>query len=557
MVEEEFPVGARRLVGGILEINYGEPKYGGRLQLQAVLSLNSWDPFDPGLGCFPQGCPHAFSSLLQFNPWTFDRFDIWGDLAEDWRQVDAEGKVWEFNLNPRAVWWDGTPITAQDVVYSFDRMSGLTPDKPGGAGREASNYIVPRYDFSEAVDANTFRMHLLAPWADFLAYMANDLIYVIPEAHYRALDIQAAAGEHDYSDFKNTFDSFMGSGPFITTNVVENTEWHMDKNPIYWKVDPDGRDLPYMDGADFFEIRDRTAAQAAWESENVWLSGMNNNGNMAPGAMKELTERSAGRFLSYPTPCCPAGFAFNTTKPPWDDVRVRLAFSLALDRQEMNDLVWSGLGVLGTVCGPPGHPLCRTADEVLALPGWRQPKDQDVAEARRLMAEVGLSEGFETTLITRNFLNEQDIPPVITPMMRDALSIDIDGQTVDGATWGKIMADGSFDIMTHISGAGVVTPSQYFQRFFQLDQPNNPFSWTHPCGCLVQLIADQDAAVDPAARKAIIREIDDLLLADTWYVMDFIHTFARFFNVEKMAGLMPMQSGYVENRLENLWALNP
>ena len=186
---------------------------------------------------------------------------------------------------------------------------------------------------------------------------------------------------------------------------------------------------------------------------------MNNNGNMAPGAMKELTERSAGRFLSYPTPCCPAGFAFNTTKPPWDDVRVRLAFSLALDRQEMNDLVWSGLGVLGTVCGPPGHPLCRTADEVLALPGWRQPKDQDVAEARRLMAEVGLSEGFETTLITRNFLNEQDIPPVITPMMRDALSIDIDGQTVDGATWGETMADGSFDIMTHISGAGVVTPS--------------------------------------------------------------------------------------------------
>ena len=150
----------RRLVGGLVEICYGEPKYGGRLQVLAISPVTTWDPHRWPTAPAPQ-TSLITNSLLQFNPWTFDRYDIRGDLAESWRQVDADGLVWEFKLKPHAIWWDGTAVTAEDVVYSFERMNS----KP--EYREANLYVKPNYDFGEAVDEFTVRIHLLTSGLTF------------------------------------------------------------------------------------------------------------------------------------------------------------------------------------------------------------------------------------------------------------------------------------------------------------------------------------------------------------------------------------------------------
>ena len=563
---DDFPVGTRRIEDGVTRISYGEPQYGGRLQVHAVHPIINWDP---------QGEPSMHSttssnwtnSLLQFNPWTFDRYDIWGDLAESWRQADTEGLVWEFKIKPHAIWWDGMPVTAEDVVFSFDRMTGQLANHgvEAGLAQDPNLYVRPHYDHAEAMDEKTVQIFLNGPWADFLGYMADDLIMMLPKHVYEDLDAQFQTDPDIFKDVENSFRNAVASGPFKPSFVNTKDEYGYDRNPTYWKLDPEGRDLPYLDGMDYFRIPDRTAAQAAWEAEQVWSTNHQSSGNMSPGQMFEMIEAGGGKYVAYPAHCCPSGLAMNITRPPFDDHRVRKALMLALDRQTQMDLVWSGLGVLGTFCGPPGHPLCMTPDEILQLPGWRQPKDADIAEARRLMADAGYADGFETTFITREFINFQDEGPVLQDTLRRSLGLDIEHIVLDTAAANDAQANGNYDIFHSGSGAGVITPDQYLNKFFLLPGPSNPYEWVYCGPCIGEedvdlhaLIREQSGIVDPVKRRLVLRQIDDVVLTkDTHIVMNYTWTFARLTNVDKVGGQQPTQSGYIETKAEQLWLLNP
>ena len=552
---DDFPVGERRTVGGIVEISYGEPVYGGRLQVQALSTAVTWDPYIWSTAAAPQTSPMT-NSLLQFNPWTFDRYDIWGDLAESWRQVDVDGLVWEFKLKPHATWWDGFSVTAEDVVFSFERMNS----DPKYA--EANLYVRPNYDFGEVVDERTVRIHLLNKWADFLGYMADDIILMLPKGHYEALDARAVDDDTVFDGDK--FGDFMGSGPFIPTYVSTPDEYGYDANPIYWKLDPEGLRLPYLAGMDYFRIVDRTAAQAAWEGGQLWSTNYQTNGNMSPGQMKEMIDRFGDKFVAYPSACCPAGIAMKVTEPPYDDWRVRRALMLAIDRQAFNELVWSGLGLYGTWCGPPGHPLCLTEDEVLQLPGWRLPKDQDYATARQLLSDAGYADGFATTHLTSNDLAAQDEGPVLIENLRN-IGIEVVHTAVDRVSLNEAKTNGDYDLVSSGSGSGVITPNQYLNQFFLLPGRNNPFDWEYCGPCqgeedvdLKALIREQSQTIDPVERRAILRVIDDITLTkDTQIIQTYTKTYARLFNTEKVGGQMPTQSGYVETKAEQLWLLNP
>ena len=169
------------MVGKAIQ-EFGEPVYGGELGVQYWSKVQRWDPH-PIFSARSSVFSPPYNSLLQLNPWTFDRFDIWGDLAESWKQENDEGTVWSFKIKPHATFRDGTPVTAEDVHYSFQRALGLTPNHPD-LGNEFKNFIRPHYESSEVVDPLTFRITLNAPWADFLLFMANDLILTVPKAHY-------------------------------------------------------------------------------------------------------------------------------------------------------------------------------------------------------------------------------------------------------------------------------------------------------------------------------------------------------------------------------------
>ena len=540
-------------------LDYGEPVYGGRLRVQGFTPLIRWDPHDVSIIATPWIGP-ATSTLLQSNAWTFDRFDVIGNLAESWTMDNAEGTLWTFNINPQAAWWDGSQVSMEDVIYSFGRMAGTTPNHDGDG--EFKTFVAQHWDRIEKVDENKVRIFLRNPWADFVGYMANDNLEIVQQAHYEQMDANQAATEDDIWTALTGWQNLLGSGPFIPDSVADRSTWSLDKNPIYWRTDPDGRNLPYLDGLDYFAITDRSAAQAAWEVEQVWLAALGSNGNMQPGQMNELIERGQGKFMVYPVPCCPFGFAVNTSKPPFDDPKVRKAVNLVLDRDAFNEFTWAGLAMLGTVCGPPGHPLCMAQEEVLALPGWREPKDQDIAEARRLMAEVGLEDGFTTSLVHSQQLNEVDAAPVFKDLMARVLNVDVDIISLDQVTWGDTQRSGQYDVITSGSGAGVLTPDHFLNSIYIL---NNVNGWRYdgpsigePEEDLLGLIAEQSRALDVAERRAIVRRIEEIVLTkDSYYFHLFNRTFGRLFNADKISGEQPRATGYSEEIYEQLWLNNP
>ena len=255
-------------ISGFKVEDFGEPKYGGMNQVLFCCDIRTWDAAVPCCTHFAAQLSPMFNTLLQFNPWTFDRFDISGDAAASWEQSNADGTIWTFSLKPGAVFWDGSPVTAQDWVYSFDRLVGRG-DKEGG-DREVKQFFGPHFDRAVAVDDNTLEIHLLHPWADFVSFMADDHFTVMKQSHYEELDSKANAGDETIFDVENGWKNMMLSGPFKPVHVESNRRWTLEANPIYWKKDPEGRDLPYLDGAEFFTVRGKDATQAAWEAEQLW-----------------------------------------------------------------------------------------------------------------------------------------------------------------------------------------------------------------------------------------------------------------------------------------------
>jgi peptide/nickel transport system substrate-binding protein len=311
---------------------------------------------------------------------------------------------------------------------------------------------------------------------------------------------------------------------------------------------------------DYFVITDRTAARAAWEADQVWNTNWQTNGNMNPADMKDMIERFPGKYVAYPAACCPDGYALDISTAPFNDIRVRQAVSLAIDRQAHNQLVWGGMGVMSTPAGPAVHPMTMDLDELLTIPGWRQPKDQDIAKARELLAAAGYPEGFKTTLITGNTLSDQDKGPVLSDQLRRALNIEVEQIVLERLAKEEARNAGGYDMMTWGSGAGVITPDQFLYKFYALDNPQgNPLNWKYEGEeDLLALIDAQSAELDPVKRKAIVREIELITMTkDSHFIVVFNRTFARLFNTEKVGGQNPTQSGYAETKAEQLWLLNP
>ena len=199
-----------------------------------------------------------------------------------------------------------------------------------------------------------------------------------------------------------------------------------------------------------------------------------------------------------------------------------------------------------------------TQEEVLAFPGYRQPKDEDIAEAQRLMEKAGFGDGFDTLLIIADTLNEGDIAAVLNNQLKRTLNINMTTTQLDRASKQDAHDNGNYDMVTTGSGAGVVSPDQFWGSIIRHSNVTNNFKWDYegPEGKITDLIEQQSTTPSEAERKAILRVMDEIALTkDTWFIQIFTRTFARMFNADRVGGQMPTQSRYVESKMENIFVI--
>ena len=313
-------------------------------------------------------------------------------LAESWEATD-DFSVWTLKIRDNVLWHDGTPFTAEDARFWVDLfVNGVTVgDKTRQAGTNKARF--GDLQKVETLKGNVLRFTLGERDPLFLERVGLHRLTIQHPKHLAAPQIQA--GNVDVSPVDM---GYVGTGPFKFKSHERSVAIEVRRFDQYWEKDKQGRQLPFLDGVDYLIIKEPAAFHAAFRTGRL-DAGVRARGFYVPPDMVPAYRKSLGddfwlaELLGGESP----GLGFNTTKPPFDDVRVRRAISLWTDRQ-------SAIAAFG---GGFGHPIGLMADsywsnpDYLTWPGYDPAsKKADRAEAKRLMAEAGYADGFSFTLLS-------------------------------------------------------------------------------------------------------------------------------------------------------------
>ena len=190
-------------------------KRGGHVFVLNYAYPEVWDPHIAGtLGALGSISP-MYNQVAEFNPLKPD--EVIGDLAKSWDVVD-DGLTYIFHLHENVKWWDGKPLTADDVVFSIQRM--IAPGEP----RPRVGLLRPTTKSAEAIDSHTVKVSLNYSSPSFIKFLAVDYMKIVPKHVVEAgTDI-------------NRWQNIVGSGPFKIVKSRRGDSTTYERNPDYFKA---------------------------------------------------------------------------------------------------------------------------------------------------------------------------------------------------------------------------------------------------------------------------------------------------------------------------------
>lgn len=304
--------------------------------------------------------------------------------AEKWT-VSPDGLVYTFTLRAGAKWSNGDPLTAEDFVYSFRRM--LDPATGAkyanvlyaikNAEKVNKGALTPADLGVVAKDARTVVITLESPTPYFIGLLT----------HQTGMPVHRASVEKFGKDFVKP-ENAVTNGPFVPKESVPNSHVKLVKNPNFY----DAASVS-LDAVMFYPTEDRSAALRRFQAGELHIN------NDIPTEQYKFIRDNLKAELHIAPYLGTYYFAFNTKKAPFDDVRVRNALSMAVDREFLADEIWAGTMVPGYSFIPPG-----TAN--YGEPAWVSFKDLSPIDreekAKKLLKEAGYGpEGKKLTLEIR------------------------------------------------------------------------------------------------------------------------------------------------------------
>jgi peptide/nickel transport system substrate-binding protein len=276
-------------------------------------------------------------------------------LAESW-SVSKDGITYEFVLRKGARFHNGDPVTAEDVKFSFERYRGA-----------AAKLLKEKVREVQVVAPNRVRFTLKEPWPDFMAFYGTSATgagWIVPKKYVEKV------GDDGFKKAP------VGAGPFKFVSFNPGVELVLEAFPDYWRKPPQVKRIVMRSITD---ESTRGAAVKAGEVDLAYLFG---------GPIAQELRRSPGMKVVAPLVYAIYWLDFLDQwdpKSPWHDRRVRLAASLAIDRQAINQAEMLGLG------RPTGSFVPPTFDFALPV----DPPQHDVRRAKQLLAEAGHPTGFD------------------------------------------------------------------------------------------------------------------------------------------------------------------
>jgi peptide/nickel transport system substrate-binding protein len=501
-----------------------KPRSGGELLFVVPSEPPSYDAHqEETFGVIHPMAPH-YSTLLRVDPTDRTGTKAVGDLAESWT-VSKDQQTYTFKIRKGVKFHDGSELTSRDVKASYDKI--LQP--PAGVKslrKEAYGSIVS----VDAPDPHTVVIKLKYPEASILLNLASPWNWI-----YKA-DILA-------KDPKWYEKNVMGTGPFKFVEHVKGSHWIGKKNPDYWD-----KGKPYLEGYRAIFISNSAAQVAAVRGERAMIQFR----SFSPPERDSLVQALGPKITVQESPWdCVNLVAMHHEKKPFDDKRVRRALTLALDRYEGAKAL-SRITLVKEVAGiqVPGTPYATPPAELEKLAGYGRDTAKNRAEARRLLKEAGVPEGFAFTFKNRGIPHPYEHLGIWLIDQWRQIGLNVKMEVIEASAYHPMLKRGDFDVAMDFQCGFIVEPDLDLPRFLSHSDANYG---KHKDTVIDDLYSRQGRATDPEERKKILRQLEKRLLDEEVHVFYTLQWHRIIPHNARVKGWTITPSHYLNNQLDTVW----
>ena len=432
-------------------------------------------------------------------------------LATSW-SPNSNASVWTFKIRQGVKFHNGAPLTADDVVYTFQLH---TNPKTGSPSLSTLPATVLQPSGVVKVDDFTVAFHLEAPNGNFP--------YLVSSDNYNVIILPKGYAPAQWES------SFIGTGPFVKSSYTPKSGATFTPNPSYWGT----KALPSQTQFTFYDEQNASVVALTGGTINVvgqfsvaggqaLLNGSYNVIKLKSSAHRELSMR--------------------TDQAPFTDARVRQAIALTLNRPQIVQALFKGFADLGN--DSPFAPVFPSTNTSVAQ------RAQDVAKAKSLLAAAGHPNGFSTQLITEMVQEIPDFAQIVVQSAA-AIGVKINLKVESSAAYYGKDTFGNSDwldaTMSLVDYGHRGVPNTFLGAPLLTPPPKGPGVWNAARFSNSQydkLVAQYTAATDLSTQKSVAGQIETLLLNETPVIFAYFYNYLTA-TAQGVTGVYPTAIGHL------------
>ncbi len=472
-----------------------EPKRGGTLNIRATLDPFNWDIHIQRTIPNIWGAATAYSSLLSWKMGPgvdYNDMVLQPGIAERW-EVSPDARSFTFHLRQGVKFQElppvnGRELTSADVKFSAEYMGSTGEFQAARQGDQA--FFVEGLERIETPDKYTVAFQFKQPFVPFASYAASEYFPIMPR--------------EIYDQDRNFSERIVGTGPFLldTAASQKGTRWVWKRHPNYFQA---GK--PYLDEIRWLVLPQEAAAFAAFQVKQLDLLHQAVGFQDAEQIARNNPEARSDRYPEH------AGMEIYMSQlparnSPVRDVRVRKAFNLAVDRDEINRVFFGGEAQYPV---PGARPGLFTQEEA------KQYNKHDPAEARRLLAEAGYAGGVNLEWPIPNDDDRQTVSWIeLVQAQVKRVGINIEIKVMERTEQRRNRRNYQFDFDQGGTGGPADDPDTKVWTRYHSSHQLNYSRVSDPE--LDKLIVASRAEMDPKKRDEILKAISRRVAENVYYV---------------------------------------
>ena len=494
-----------------------KPKYGGTLKVPMVYDPSNWDPFTGNIATYVWGNA-IYSNLVRADLRLSDELKGKNnlkqlvaecDVCESWKVTSPT--QFTFKIRPDVRWQNiaplsGRALTAEDIKFSYDKYIDPKAFQQYGIFQSVQSI--------EAPDSRTLVINLKFPHAGFVDAITHPAFYIFSkEAYDREGGLKVKPP--------------LGSGFMALEEQVPQTRMSLTRSPTYWKKDEFGQQLPYLDRIELTFMPQSATQVAAFrtgQSDTIMMSSWDLASDLL--RTEKLGQTSYLHVQESNTNATGQGMMQNR-KAPFNDVRVRRALNLALDRPEIIKRAYSE-----GYCSPGPIPTWWMGLEYpRACKDMGQWMRYDPTQARTLLKDAGFDESHPLTFdLIASGAGGAAAPTTLAKIQSEqeywkAVGVIANIKQLETTAGQTLNRSGTWEGI-YVGGVGVGTDLDAFAQKVHTGGPENFSGINDPE--IDKLVDAQRGEFDIQKRRALGAQISERLHDQAWYVLDASSFYEEF-----------------------------